>query len=427
MKKVQVVNRENKARVMEFLQREGQLLLPFLDWVETRRMALDELIDVTGRAMIEMLLRLSAEGLAGPKERGRPGGAIRWHGSQGGVVNLSDRKLRVTRPRLRRKGEGAGAEVAIPVYEAMQGFEVGGRMLDILLKGVSTRNYGQVLPTMAETVGIQKSSVSRNAIQASEKALKAFCERRWDAVDLLVIYIDGVRVGEWLVLVALGVDSEGRKHVLGLREGATENAEVVRALLADLVERGVRPDRRRLFVIDGAKALRKGIAEVFGKANPVQRCRKHKLDNVRGHLPEAEQERTAWVMRAAFKLDAREGMKKLEQHAAWLERSHPSAAASLREGLAELFTINRLDLSPSLRRCLGTTNIIENPNSGMRQRTRNVKRWRDGAMVMRWMAAAYLDTEKHFRRIMGYEDLWMLDAALKDFDQRDLDSRKEAA
>lgn len=427
MKKVQVVNRENKARVMEFLQREGQLLLPFLDWVETRRMALDELIDVTGRAMIEMLLRLSAEGLAGPKERGRPGGAIRWHGSQGGVVNLSDRKLRVTRPRLRRKGEGAGAEVAIPVYEAMQGFEVGGRMLDILLKGVSTRNYGQVLPTMAETVGIQKSSVSRNAIQASEKALKAFCERRWDDVDLLVIYIDGVRVGEWLVLVALGVDREGHKHVLGLREGATENAEVVKALLADLVERGVRPDRRRLFVIDGAKALRKGIAEVFGKANPVQRCRKHKLDNVRGHLPEAEQERTAWVMRAAFKLDAREGMKKLEQHAAWLERSHPSAAASLREGLEELFTINRLDLSPSLRRCLGTTNIIENPNSGMRQRTRNVKRWRDGAMVMRWMAAAYLDTEKHFRRIMGYKDLWMLDAALKDFDQRDLDSRKEAA
>lgn len=427
MKKVQVVNRENKARVMEFLQREGQLLLPFLDWVETRRMALDELIDVTGRAMIEMLLRLSAEGLAGPKERGRPGGAIRWHGSQGGVVNLSDRKLRVTRPRLRRKGEGAGAEVAIPVYEAMQGFEVGGRMLDILLKGVSTRNYGQVLPTMAETVGIQKSSVSRNAIQASEKALKAFCERRWDDVDLLVIYIDGVRVGEWLVLVALGVDREGHKHVLGLREGATENAEVVKALLADLVERGVRPDRRRLFVIDGAKALRKGIAEVFGKANPVQRCRKHKLDNVRGHLPEAEQERTAWVMRAAFKLDAREGMKKLEQHAAWLERSHPSAAASLREGLEELFTINRLDLSPSLRRCLGTTNIIENPNSGMRQRTRNVKRWRDGAMVMRWMAAAYLDTEKHFRRIMGYQDLWMLDAALKDFDQRDLDSRKEAA
>lgn len=426
-KTVQIANRKDKEQILSFLQKEGQMLLPILELVETNRIALDELIDVTGRAVIEMILTLSAEALAGAKQRGRAGEAIRWHGTQGGVVHLSDRKIRVSKPRLRRKGGGEGAEVAIPAYEAMQDYDLGQRMMEILLRGVSTRTYAKVLPEMASSVGIEKSSVSRKAIVAGEKTLKAFCERRWDNADLLVIYVDGVRVGEYHVIVALGVDSKGSKHVLGIREGATENATVVKDLLVDLVERGVHPERRRLFVIDGSKALRKAVNEVFGPKNPVQRCRKHKEQNVLGYLPEEQKDKTRWVMRAAFKLDADKGMRKLEEHAAWLERTHPSAAASLREGLEEMFTINRLDLSPSLRRCLGTTNIIENPNSGMRQRTRNVKRWRDGQMVLRWMASAFLDTEKGFRKIMGHKDLWMLDAALKDQEQNKRDSRKEVA
>jgi putative transposase len=426
-KTVQIARRKDKEQILSFLQKEGQMLLPILELVETNRIALDELIDVTGRAVIEMILTLSAEALAGEKQRGRPGEAIRWHGTQGGVVHLSNRKIRVSKPRLRRKGGGEGAEVAIPAYEAMQDYDLGQRMMEILLRGVSTRTYARVLPEMASSVGIEKSSVSRKAIVAGEKTLKAFCERRWDDEDLLVIYVDGVRVGDYHVIVALGVDSKGSKHVLGIREGATENATVVKDLLVDLVERGVKPDRRRLFVIDGSKALRKAINEVFGPKNPVQRCRKHKEQNVLGYLPEEQKDKTRWVMRAAFKLDADKGMRKLEEHAEWLQRTHPSAAASLREGLEEMFTINRLDLSPPLRRCLGTTNIIENPNSGMRQRTGNVKRWRDGQMVLRWMASAYLDTETSFRKIMGHKDLWMLDAALKDQEQKKRDSRKEVA
>jgi putative transposase len=424
---VAIVEGKDKEGMLAFLQKEGQYLLPMVELVETGRMALDEVIDVTGRAMIELLLGLSAERVAGPKQRGRGHGEVRWHGAQGGVVHLRERKVRVTKPRLRRKGCGKRGEVEIPAYSAMQDYDVGRRMLEILLSGVSTRRYERVLPEMADTVGIRRSSVSREAIRASEAALKAFCERRWDGVDLVVIYIDGVRVGEYHVIVALGVDAKGYKHVLGLREGATEHTTVVKDLLVDLVERGVKPERRRLFVIDGAKALRKAINEVFGKQNPVQRCRKHKEANVLGYLPEEQQPQTRWVMRAALKLAPDRGMAKLEEHAKWLEPSHPSAAASLREGLEELFTINRLGLSGSLRRCLGTTNIIENPNSGMRQRTRNVKRWRDGAMVLRWMASAYLETEKGFRRIMGYRDLWMLEAALKEGDEKNRDSRRKVA
>ena len=277
---------------------------------------------------------------------------------------------------------------------------------------MSTRQYKQVLPEMAETVGVTRSSVSREAIEASEAELKRLCERRLDDLVLLVLYLDGVIFGEHHVLVALGVDVEGRKHVLGLAEGASENQVVARDVLEDLVRRGVKPDRKYLFVIDGSKALRAAIDAVFGTENPVQRCRQHKLENVTGYLPEELKDQVKAAMRAGFRLPAKEGMAKLEKQAQWLEHEYPSAAASLREGLAEMFTVNRLELSPRLARCLCSTNVIESPHSGVRRRTRRVCRWRDGKMVLRWAAAALLMTESNFRRIMGYRDLWMLAAAL---------------
>ncbi len=317
------------------------------------------------------------------------------------------------RPRLRKKGEKEGGEVAVPAYEALRADgKLGSRMLEILLRGVSTRQYKQVLPEMAETVGVTRSSVSREAIEASEAELKRLCERRLDDLVLLVLYLDGVIFGEHHVLVALGVDVEGRKHVLGLAEGASENQVVARDVLEDLVRRGVKPDRKYLFVIDGSKALRAAIDAVFGTENPVQRCRQHKLENVTGYLPEELKDQVKAAMRAAFRLPAKEGMAKLEKQAQWLEHEYPSAAASLREGLAEMFTVNRLELSPRLARCLCSTNVIESPHSGVRRRTRRVCRWRDGKMVLRWAAAALLMTESNFRRIMGYRDLWMLAAAL---------------
>jgi len=406
----QITDRRDSRALARFLSGEGQALLPMLKLIEQAEMAVDELIDVAGRATIEAVLTLSAQELAGPKHPGKKAdGAIGWHGQQDGVVSLAERKLRISKPRLRRRGKVKSKEVEIPAYSAMRTHSrIGGRMLDILMRGVSTRNYGDVLPEMAETVGISKSTISRKSIEASEKVLQELMERRFDDTDILIVYIDGIVFSGHHVIVAIGVDSEGHKHMLGLRDGASENATVCTALLEDLVERGVKPDRRRLFVIDGSRALRKAIDAVYGQENPVQRCRNHKRKNVLDHVPDSMKETVKATMNAAYRLDSDKGMARLNELGKMLETLHPSAAGSLREGLAETFTVNRLGLPGSLRRCLCTTNVIESPNSGIRRRTGRVTRWTDGSMVLRWVASALLETEKSFRRIMGYEQLWML-------------------
>ena len=402
-----------ERKLTEFLVHNGQALLPMLELIEQSRMAVDELIDVMGRASIEAVLELSARQVAGSPQQGKAReGDIGWHGTQRGRVYLKERQLRVNKPRLRRKGRGAGKEVPVPVYEALQKeTATGERMLQILLNGVSTRRYRRVIPEMADTVGVSKSTVSREAVEASEAALEQLMERRFDEVELLIIYIDGMHFGDQCVLAAVGVDLEGRKHVLALREGATENAEAAKDLLQHLVEQGVDPTRRRLFIIDGSKALRTAINAVFGSETPVQRCRNHKLRNVLGRLPREQQAQTASLMRAAWKMKPDDGMAKFRQIAGWLQHEYPAVAAALLEGLEECFTINRLDIPRSLHRCLATSNIVDNPHSGVRDRTRRVCRWRPG-MPARWSAAAFLEIEKSFRKIMGYRDLWALKAIL---------------
>ena len=224
--------------------------------------------------------------------------------------------------------------------------------------------------------------------------------------------------------MAVGVDGKGKKHVREIAADARENQVVAKGLLEDLVQRGLKTGRKYLFVIDGSKALRAAIDAVLGTENPVQRCRQHKLKNVMGYLPDPLNEQTKAAIRAALRLPAKEGMAKPEKQAEWLKREYPSAAASLREGSAEMFTVNRLGLSPTLSRCLVSTNVIESPHSGVRLRTRRICRWRDGKMVLRWAAAALLMTERNFRRIMGYRDLWMLKAAL---DQKGALAQQEVA
>jgi transposase-like protein len=400
-------------KLSDFLVRNGQALLPMMELIEQSRMAIDELIDVMGRASIEAVLELSAGQLAGPPQQGKARQAdVVWHGTQPGRVCLRERKLKVNKPRLRKKGRGSDKEISIPAYEAMQqNSATGERMLEILMNGVSTRRYGKVIPEMADTVGVSCSTVSRETIEASEAALQKLLERRFDEVDLLIVYIDGMHFGEQCVLAAVGVDVEGRKHVLALREGATENAEAAKDLLQHLVEHGVDPVRRRLFIIDGSKALRTAINAVFGAETPVQRCRNHKLRNVLGRLPRQQQEQTGSLMRAAWKMNPKDGMAKFRQIAGWLEHDYPQAAAALLEGLEECFTINRLDIPRSLYRCLATSNIVDNPHAGVRSRTRRVCRWRPG-MPARWSAAAFLEGEKSFRKIMGFRDLWALKAIL---------------
>lgn len=405
-----IVNREEKcasAAIEQFAKSNGQLLLPLIELITQARIAVDEVIGSIGRKTIETILMLSAEQIAGARTPGKASGDILWHGSQEGRVALADRQLKVKRPRLRHKQEG---EVKVPAYQALQdNGATAERMMGALLRGVSTRQYEEVLPEMAATVGVSRSSISRQAIEGSAEQLRQLRERRWDKTDLLVIYIDGQRFGDHHVISAVGVDRGGVKHVLGIEIGATENAAAVKKLLIALRDQGLRTDQKYLFVIDGAKALRAAIEEVFGTDQPVQRCRNHKMRNVLDELPREQHAQALNLMRAAWKLtDAEEGMKRLEGLARFLEHEYESAARSLREGMTEMFTIQKLKLPPSLYKCLGTTNVIESPQSGVQKRTGNVTRWRDADMVERWVASAWLLTEKHFRKVIGHEHLWTL-------------------
>jgi putative transposase len=421
----QIISRKDSKELAKFLAKEGQFLLPMLELIEQAQTAVDEVINVVGRSAIEAILLLSAQQAGGPQHKGKNTGDILWYGRQKGVVPLTERKLRVDKPRLRRKGKGKDLEVPIPVYEAMQSnSRLGQRILSILMQGISTRSYSKVLPAMAQTVGISRSNISREFIEASEQQMKEFAERRFEGKDILIIYIDGIRFAAHHVIAAVGVDSEGFKHVLGLTDGATENAAVVKQLLEDLVSRGIEPKRKRLFVIDGSKALRSAIDCVFGNKNPVQRCRKHKVANVMDHLPNELKEQVKNVLKAAWRLGADEGKKRIKQQAGQLEVNYPSAAKSLLEGLDEMFTVNQMGLPKELIRCLCTTNIIESPNSGVRMRTRRVCNWQDGQMVLRWATAAFLETEKNFQKIGGYKQLWMLKSYLDEIENEKLIAEK---
>ena len=309
----------NSRELADWLAKDGQLLIPLVELLEKGERAIDEVIDVMGRATIEAVLQMSAAQVAGPKEQGRRDAdrEVYWHGVQAGRVALKERQLQVDKPRLRKKRRRADepGEVEIPAYTALQADQrLADRMLELVLRGVSTRKYETVLPAMADQVGVSKSEVSRETIEAGTRVLKELVERDLSELDVLVVYLDGIVFGDYHVLAAVGVDADGRKHVLGLCGGASENTEVTAGLLEDLVARGLRADRRRLFVIDGAKALRQAIGRVFGSSNLVQRCRNHKVRNVLGHLPKEQHEQARSTLRAAWKLDADEGIRKLEQY-----------------------------------------------------------------------------------------------------------------
>ncbi len=412
-RKIESVEVQREPGAVEFFVKHKQSLLPLVARIEQAQLAVDELLDAVGRQAVEAVLELSAQQVAGARNQGRQtrrSGGLRWHGRQGGVVRLSDRKLSVQRPRLRNEF----GEVEVPAYEVMRANkQLGPRLLSSVLHGVSTRNYEELLREMADTAGVKKSSISREFIAESAAQLKVLNERRFEQQDLVAIYLDGMVFGPHHVLCALGIDAQGVKHVLGLRLGSSENAVVAKDLLVELVTRGLEPQVARLFVIDGAKALRRAVKEVFGEYAQVQRCRTHKWRNVMAYLPQELRPQVATIIRAAYKLPYQEGLLKLKTQAAWLKTQHPQAAASLLEGLEETFTVNRLGVPAKLAKCLVTTNIIENPNGTVRQKTRRVCRWQNQAMVLRWTACAFLYAEKRFKRVSGYEELPLLQESLQ--------------
>jgi transposase-like protein len=282
-----------------------------------------------------------------------------------------------------------------------------------IVAGLTSRNYRRAVQSVVEGYGIEKSSVSREFVAASAAQLQELCEKKLEGLDLVAILIDGIHLGKQVLVVALGIEISGRKHVLGLWQGATENTTVVKELLEDLVARGLNPDRRYLFVIDGAKALRAGIERVFGERAEVQRCQIHKRRNVKEHLSKSAQGDTDRRIRNAYAMTEYAAAKaELEKIFRQLERINPSAARSLEEGLEETLTVHRLGVGGLLRQTLASTNPIESCFSIVEKVARNVKRWRAGDHALRWTATGLLEAEKKFHKVKGYRELEILQRKL---------------
>jgi transposase-like protein len=347
-------------------------------------------------------------------------------------LSLGGRRAEIERPRVRSR---EGHELALPSWEAWGARDpLERRAVEQMILGVSSRRYARSLEPLPEEItvsGVSKSAVSERFVVGTQKKLAELMRRKLGGLKLVAAMIDGVHFAEHVVLVAIGIDLGGKKHVLGLREGATENAAACKALLSDLIERGLAADRTLLFVIDGAKALRKAITDTFGQRALIQRCRQHKKRNVTDALPERMRGQVNGAMSHAYASgEVNRARRSLENLARRLEHNHPSAAASLREGLDETLTVMRLDLPESLERVLSSTNLIENLFSRVREVARRVRHWQSGTMILRWSAAGMLEAERSFRKVAGYRSLAKLDTALHAHDaalDRGVDNRKQAA
>jgi transposase-like protein len=327
---------------------------------------------------------------------------------------LGGRKVPVRRPRARTL---EGRELALRTYAHFASDDLlSERTVETMLAGLSTRRHRACLePTGTDDRSVSRSAVSRRFARRSRRMLAELLARPVPD-DLLVLMLDGVVLAGHTCLVVLGIRADGQKVPLGIWEGASENAAVCRRALADLGERGLTAEQGLLVVIDGSKALRKAVADALGDGAAIQRCRRHKQENVLGHLPEAERPWVRRKLREAWALtDAEAAERRLRELARALDQKRPGAAASVREGLAETLTVTRLGIGPdsALGRTLASTNPIESMLSICRERARNVKRWRGGEMALRWTAAGMLDAERSFRRVKGFRELPKLAAALR--------------
>jgi len=379
-----------------------------------------------GLGVLAELLEEEVVEVVGAKGKHDPGRTAVRHGHGSGEVTLGGRRVGVERPRV-RSADGR-AEVRLQTYEYFADRDpLTKAVLERMLAGVSTRRYRRTQEPVGSGVeraarSTSKSSVSRTFIERTRGALSELMSRRLDDVRLAVMMLDGLELQGRTNVVCLGITTEGVKIPLGLWEGSTENATVATALLSDLVERGLDPAQGILFVIDGAKALRKAIRNVFGQA-PVQRCVRHKERNVIDHLPERERPSVKQRLRRAWALDDHaRALDQLRQLAGELERTYPGAAGSLREGLEETLTLTRLGVTGSLKRTLESTNPCESMLEIVRRTQRNVKRWSSGEMALRWTAAGMLEAERQFRKIIGYRDLATLVVAI----ERDHDRRRHS-
>src|SRR6266481_6941522 len=406
MRKYRRANEQTKQKAENHRRLALEAALPMEELMAGARADIETSAAELGLTIIQSVMAAEISQKAGPWGEQ----SMHRHGHQAGYVIYGGRKVTLERPRLRSR---ENKEVPLASYQA---FQKDGKMQQAvarqLIRQCSSRDYEGAIDGCLKGYGIKRSSVSRHWKAATAKELESLMQRPIPK-DLLVLMIDSKFFGGDCLVAAIGIDLQGRKHVLGIWHGATENSTVVKGLLEDLVSRGLESERKMLIVLDGAKALRKAVQMVLGDQGLVQRCRIHKLRNVLDQLPEEKKAQAGWRLRSAWaKKDPKVAEKELRQTAKWLEASWPMAAASLLEGLAETLTVQNLNLPPTLCRILSNTNLIENCFSQAAHRTRQVKRWDGPKMILRWTAAALLSAEKNFRRIKGCEQLSLLEKVL---------------
>jgi putative transposase len=394
-----------------------QVIVSMAEIAESAREGLLALAVGTGLQVMAAMFGEDAERLCGPEGKHNPGRAGYRHGTGAGSVTLGGRRIAVTRPRVRAVG-GSG-ELHLPSYDLFSSTEILSQLaMEKMLAGLSARRYGHGLEPAGQAVeqaasSTSKSAVSRRFAAATETALAELMSRRLDDLDLVAFMTDGVHFGEHTCVVALGIGIDGTKYPLAIEEGSTENATLVTSLITGLRDRGLDVTRPILAVIDGSKALARAIKDVFDKPL-IHRCQQHKIRNVRDRLPDKLRTVVEKRMRQAYHAgSAIEAEGLLEQLACELDKTHPGAAASLREGMAETLTILRLGVPPTLARTLHSTNPIESMIEICREHSKNVKRWRDGQMALRWCAAGMLEAGHQFRRVNGHLHLPKLRAALE--------------
>ena len=394
--------RKRNETSSDYFQRQTQLnLFNLAKVLKEGKSALDELKESLGQKLVECLLLMNREIIGGPAYLPKEG-FKKWS-SQNGSVYVGSGKMTVKVPRL-RNSEG---EVALPLYERLKNpGEFSDELLDACLAGLSGRKYEEVIERTGKKFGISKSSVSRKVKNASIKQLRQIQERRLENIEPFAIFIDGIHKSGKVVMAAVGVDNKGQKYVLGLWEGATENSEICEAMLCDLENRGLSLHPNILFVTDGGKGISKCLRTRYGKHLLHQRCTIHKKRNILGHLPKRFhvefKRRFDMAITMASYTDAKKELQSLKK---WLEKINSGAANSLEESGELLLTVHRLEFPEELKKSFLTTNIIESCFNGLSYVGKNIKRYRKGDMLLRWMSSVLLTREQKFRKVRGYKEI----------------------
>jgi putative transposase len=398
------------------LERVRQLLMPMVAGMAAAKADLMEWVQGVGLEALKEVFEADAVAIAGEKGKHRVDRSHHRWGTTETELPFGGRRIRVERPRLRKK---SGGEVLLPSVRHFQEEDpIPERVVNQILLGVTTRGYGRSLeapPPGVKGRGASKSAASRHLVTRMGSKVREYLSASLDGVDLLVLMLDGIEVGGQTVVVALGVTVDGTKIPLGLVQGSTENAAICTSLLQDLLSRDLKVEEKVLCVIDGGKGIRKALEDVFGNRAVIHRCQIHKRRNLKDHLPKKVQLYVDRLLREAYgSTSAEVARKRLKSLMSWLEgNGYEDAAGSLREGLEETLTLLKIDLPARLRTFLATTNAIENTMSTVRRVTRNVKRWKDGGMIRRWTVIALMEAQRNFRRIRGYRELPKLVAALR--------------